>query len=141
MAIIPNIFKDAALTQPFDDAVDTLDGAALNGNDGDGYFYVGLTDTANKLQASSNPGVDPLTISITDASPGVDVEAADIKLASSQSGLGSAVGGNPLNIGAEILGGAAPNAYQVWFRWANSEGAGTYTDISLNINARVEVAI
>lgn len=143
MAEIPHIFIDAALLTKFDDAVHTLDAEAVQGADGDGWFWVGIADADNsparKLQAASDPGVDPLVVSIVDASPGGGVEAAHIKLALTQVDLGSAVAGDPVNLPATIQGGAV-NAVKVWFRWANSVGGSTYTEISLSLVERIEVA-
>ena len=136
MAIIANVFLDPGLTIPFDDATNTLGASALNGGSGDNVFYVGTENIGDVVQAASDPGVDPITVSIVDATPGADVDAVDIKLAISQANLNSAVGGDPLNLPATINGGSA-GASPVWYRWANDTGDQTYTDISLNIVARV----
>lgn len=140
MALIDHIYKDAALTEQFDDASDTLDAFAVNGSSGDGVFYVGDPDDTIKIQASSDPGVDPITVSITDSGTGTGVDELDIKLAVSSAGLDSATGGASLNLGATILGGVA-NAVAVHYRWSNSVGGSTYTEISLEVTARDESAI
>lgn len=140
MALITNIYLDPGLADQFDDSTDTLAAGALQGSTGDGVFYVGTPNAANKVEAESEPGIDPIVVSITDATPGADVEVADIKLAATQGGLGSAIAGDPLSLGATIPGGA-PSAAPVWYRWQNNETDGVYTDISLNIVARIESAI
>lgn len=140
MAAVPNVFKDAGLTEPFDDATDTLGAVAVNGSSDTGVFYVGNADSAVMLQASSDPGVDSIVVSIVDASPGGGVEAAHIKLAISSGGLSSATAGASLNIGETILGGVG-NAVSVHYQWDNSVGSGTYTEISLGIVALAEVAV
>lgn len=142
MAVIPHIYKDAGLTVTFDDASDTLGASAVNGASADGVFYVGIDDDTLAIQAASNPGVDPLTVSIADAAPGSNVETTHMKLAVSQAALDAAVGGDPLNLGASINGGAV-NAVPVWYRWTNSVGGGvaTYTEITLELVERVEVAL
>lgn len=144
MAIVQHVFTDAGLLTPFDPASLTIDAEAVNGADGDGFFFVGIADADNspamKIQAASDPGVDPITLSIVDASPGGGVEATHIKLSLTESGLSSAVAGDPLTLATTITGGSA-NAVKVWFRWANSVGGTTYTEISLSMVARIEVAV
>lgn len=137
MTAIDHVYKDAGLTQQFDDAVDTLGAFALNGNSGDGVFYVGVSSDTRQIQDATNPGIDQIAVAIADVSSGSGVEAAHIKLALTAGGLDSAVAGDPLNLGATIPGGAA-NAVAVHYRWTNSVGSGTYTEISLSLSDRVE---
>lgn len=139
MTTIAHVFLDAGLTTAFDDATHTLDAFALNGGSDDGVFYIG-SDAATGttvIEAASDPGIDQLVVSISDSAPGTGVEAAHIKLALTQLGLDSAVAGDPLNIGTGVTSGAA-NAVPVWYRWDNSVGASTYTEISLGLSAREE---
>lgn len=136
MALIDHVYNDIGLTDQFDDTTDTLDAWALDASTGDGVFYVGTPTAGNHVQATSDPGVDPIVVSIVDSSPGGGVEDTHIKLATSSGALGSAVGGDPLNIGATIVYGT-PVA--VHYRWANSTGAST--EISLSITARTESVI
>ena len=140
MALIDHIYLDAALTDPFDDASDTLGAQAVNGASGDGVFYLGDPDDTIKLQAASDPGVDPITVSVADSAPGSGVEDTHIKLALTSAGLDGATGGAALNAGSTINGGVA-NAVPIHYRWSNSTGAGVSTEISLSIVARVESAI
>ena len=137
MAVIANVFKDPGLTLPFDDATDTLGASAINGSSGDNVFYVGSPTVGIVVQAASTPGIDPIVVSITDATPGVEVDAVDIKLAISSANLDSAIGGASLNLPATINGGAG-GAVAVHYRWTNDTGVLTYTDISLDIVDRVE---
>jgi len=138
MTVIAHVFKDAALQQAFDDASDTIGGSAVNGASYDGVFYVGSTDDQVTIQAESDPGVDPLQVSINDQNVGSGIEASHVKLATSQAGLSGATGGAALSLGTSIPGGVA-NAVPVWYRWTNSTGAGSDTDIQFVITARVEV--
>jgi len=140
MSLIQNIYLDPGLLTQFDDATDTLNAGAIQGGDGDGVFYVGTPNAANQLQEALDPGINPIVVSIVDATPGADVEVADIKLAASQVDLASAVAGASLSLGVTIPGGQA-GAKAVWYRWANSEGSGVYTDITLEIVDRIESAI
>lgn len=140
MADVPHVYKDPGLMQPFDDAVDSLGASAKNGGEGDGVFYVGDPDDTIKIQADSNPGIDQIAVSITDSAPGSGVEQNHVRLAQTQDGLAGATPGASLNIGTTINGGVI-NAVPVWYRWANSSGGGTYTDLTLDLPARVESAI
>lgn len=139
MTEIAYVFNDAGLTDPFDDATDTLDAQAVNGASGYGVFYVGSADDTIKIQATSDPGIDPITISISDASPVSGVEDTHIKLSLSTDFSGSTAGAS-LSLGATINGGVA-NAVPVYYQWSNSVGAGIYTEMSLGIVARDEYAI
>lgn len=139
MALVDHVYLDAGLTSQFDTS-SPLTASAINGGSGDGVFWIGDPDDTIKIQADSDPGIDQIVVSITDADGGTGVAASAIKLALSSAGLASATGGASLNVGATILGGTA-NAVPVYFRWANAVGAGTYTDITLDITARREVAV
>ena len=139
MALIAHVYKDASLTQQFDDAVDTLGASAINGASDDGVFYVGTPTATNKIEAASNPGIDQIDVVITDANPGTGVEQAHIKLALTNGGLDGAVGGDPLALGAVINGGPG-SAVAVHYRWENSVGGAVYTEITLDLDARVESA-
>ena len=139
MTIIANVYKDAALTEAFDDATDFAFAQAVNGSSGDGSFWVGTPTATNKLEAASDPGVDPIEIAIADGSPGGGVEATHIKLALTEAGLDTATGGAALSLGAQILGGAG-NAVRVWYRWTNSTGGGESTEITFEKTAIDESA-
>lgn len=137
MAALDYIFTDAGLTTNFDPAIHTLGAFAENGGAGDGVFYIGHPTLT--LRAETDPGIDPITISIADSAPGSNVEATHIKLALSQVGLDSATGGASLNAGTVINPGAV-NAVPVWYRWDNSIGSGVYTEISLEVVALAAAA-
>ena len=139
MALVPNIYLDAALLNQFDDASDSLYAAAKQGSNGVGVFYVGTHIATDKVQAASDPGIDPITVDIFDANVGSGVEAAHYKLATSQAGLASATPGAQLSLGAEILGGPG-GAVPVWYQWDNSTGGGVDTDIGFDLPARIDVA-
>lgn len=137
MALIDHIYKDPALTDQFDDATDTLDASAIQPGTGAGVFYVGTPTAANKIEAASAPGIDPIQVSITDNAG--QVNAADIKLSLTPDFSGS-IGGAPLNLGATI-NGAPVNAVAVHYEWTNDTGSGTYTNVTLDVVERVESAI
>lgn len=107
----------------------------------DNVLYLGSIDTARKVQANSNPGVDLITLSVIDASIGVGHPATEIKLATTQVGLDSAVGGADLDLGVEVLGGSG-NAQPIWIRVEDSTGTiGTSTELSVRTEELREVDI
>lgn len=138
MALLDYVYKDENLTQQFDDATDFLDVEAVQGSNGFGQVWIGTASSGNKLQADSNPGVDQITVTIDDTSPGSGVEATHIKLALTQVGLGSAVAGDPLDIGLQIDYGT-PVA--VFYQWDNSTGQSESTEIRLILDALRETPI
>ena len=130
MAALPYVWIDAGLTTNFDPAIHSLETFAIPGTDGDGVFYIG--HPTEDVKVRSDPGVDPITATLLDASPASGVEVAHMKLALTQSGLDTAIAGDPLSLGATVTRGVA-NAASVYFRWANSVGTSEYTEISLQL--------
>jgi len=137
MTVIANVFTDMTLATPFDDAVHSLSLSAVNGDNAYGSFAVGTTTSGNEVGADSDIGVDPITVSIVDDDPGSGVEAAHIKLSLSNDFSG-AVAGAALDIGTLIPFGSP---VEVFYRWDNSTGGDTDTNLKLRITARKERAI
>ena len=103
----------------------------------DKVVYFGSPASSKKLQSSVTPGTTPLQVAISDAAGG-GVAVADVKLALSSIGLGSATGGASLNIGTTILSGSA-NAVPVFVRLTSALTAiGNYDDVSLSVSSWVE---
>jgi len=140
MTVIANVYKDAALTEAFDDAVDTFSAQAVDGSFGTGSFWVGTPTATNQIQATSDPGVDPIEVSFDDSAPGSGVEESHMRLALTEGGLAGATPGATLGLGTTILGGSG-NAVRVWFRWDNSTGGGESTEMRMQLTARNEAAI
>lgn len=143
MATTFKFYHDSALTQEItsaDPLTATQDSANLLA-DVDTVIYLGSTNAANKIQAVSNPGVDPIVVSIVDADAGTGAPATEFKLALSSGGLATATAGAALNLSNTIDGGAA-NAVPIYTR-RNSVLAtpGTYTDVSLETNSVIESPI
>lgn len=94
-------------------------------------FYLGNADAGYTFQAASDPGVDPITLSVVDAVPASGQPASAIKLATTQAGLAGAVGGADLELAATILSGSV-NAVQIWVQFDDATATvATDTDISL----------
>jgi hypothetical protein len=130
MATSFGFFADAGLTTPATSlaAVQAADGSA---DAVDSVVYFGSMASGKKAQATSDPGVDPVYVSIADSATGAGLAATAVKLAASSGGLGAAIAGNPLSLGAQVLSGSA-NAVAVHVRIKTPAVAvGNYTDLSL----------
>lgn len=130
MATSFGFYSDAGLTTPLASlaAVQAADGSAAAV---DSVVYFGSTASGKKVQATSDPGVDPVYIAIADSASGAGLAVTAIKLAASSGGLDAAVAGNPLSLGTQVLSGSA-NAVAVHVRIKTPAVAvGNYTDLSL----------
>lgn len=99
-------------------------------------IYLGDPSTGDPvyLKATSDPGVDQITISITDSAAGSGQEASNIKLATTEAGLATATAGAPLDLGVQIQSGVA-NAAVIWIQFRDSNGIqGTSTELGLETN-------
>ena len=139
MATTFQLYQDSGLTIPFTPGTDFI-GPVRNPPE-DFVLYLGSTETANKVEAASDPGVDQITASITDAAAGSGLETTDIKLADTAAGLPGATGGASLNLDTEIVGGVG-NAHPIHIRVAFAAG-GLVSDqnVAIEINALVESVI
>lgn len=128
-------FADSGLTVPmWDNTVTQLSG----GSPVETVIYFGSPEPDRQLQAASDPGVDPVQITIYDYNPEYEVEAEDLRLALSSGGLDSATPGAPLNLAATLQSGAA-NAIAVYVRTHTSvTNPGTYWDLALRVDNVVE---
>jgi hypothetical protein len=105
------------------------------------WFGSAETEDAYKVEADSDPGVDQITISITDSDPGNGHEDTAVKLALTEGGLATAVAGDPLDIGTAVNSGAS-NAVEVWVRVADTIGSlAVSTELGLTTNTLVESAV
>lgn len=107
----------------------------------DKVIYFGSTVSTNKAQATSNPGVDAIVVSLTDANTLSGSPTSEFKLALSAGGLAGAVAGASLSLSATVNGGVA-NAVPIHTRRSTAlTTVGAYTDISLQTNSLTETAI
>lgn len=143
---MPGTFKfysDSGLTTPITPLA--MRQIILNddGSSGNVDFRVwfGSTNSAMMVKASSNPGVDQISVSVADSSPSTGQPAALLVVATDSADLGTAT--QSVDIGTTIPGGAV-NAVPVWVRANISLGnntAGTYTDLYLTTNDLSEALI
>lgn len=75
--------------------------------------YLGSAESGRVFRSASDPGNEPITVLVEDATPGEFHVPDDVKLALSEEDLDTAVAGEPLVLGPELLSGAE-NAIEVW---------------------------
>lgn len=136
MAITFRFYTDPALTTPLDRPLYLFMSSAA-GASGDGVLYLGSTVPGRVLQATAEPGVAVVSVSIDGGAGGLPVNA--VRLASSAAGLDSAVPGASLDLGVEI---ASQIAVAIHFR-VTQDGftPGDFANLALQINALSEFAI
>jgi len=130
MATTFKLYKDAALTQVFVPGTDTI--GPITAPPQDTVIYLGSTDATKKLQAKTNPGTDPVQVTLADADAGNDLETTDVKLATTSGGLATATGGATLDLSHTILGGVANNQ-EIHLRVDFAAG-GIASDVDVTIN-------
>jgi hypothetical protein len=98
-------------------------------------LYLGSTVAVDTLEAESDPGVDPIVISVNDSDPSASTpDETDVKLALSTGGLPGATPGADLNLPATISGGVA-GAVAIYIRMTLPTAPdGTYTELSITTN-------
>lgn len=133
-------FHDPSLTQEIDvgDPLTATQDSAGGIGPVDKVIYLGSPASATQIQAASNPGVDPIVVSIVDADPGTGAPASEFRLALSSGGLASATPGDPLTLSHTLLSGTG-NAVPIYTRRTSALTVpGAYTDLSLQTNSVTE---
>lgn len=141
MTVSLQYFLDAALTAPIITPFNVQQ--ADDGSTGpvDFNFFLGSVALAKKFQAQSNPGIDQIVVTIDDANPASGQEPNAVKLATTAIGLDSAVAGDPLNIGVQVLSEVG-NAFSLWVRVEDiTLTVATSLDLSLKTNEVIEVDV
>lgn len=128
-------YADAGLTVPLAQGGVTQ---VANGPAVDRLIFFGSTAAAKKLQAASDPGVDPIELTVYDADPDAGLAAGALRLALTAAGLDTATPGAPLYLGTTLVSGA-PGAVAVFVRTdAAASAPGTYADLALLVPEVVE---
>jgi hypothetical protein len=139
MAITFGFFFDSALTQPVSSG-DPIPFSFEGAGSGDVQLWFGSLTSSVKVQATSNPGTDSITITPTDSDSGTGEPNTAIKLATSQGALTAATAGASLAIGTTI-NSSTGSAFPFWARITNAlTTVGVYTDLSLATNDLTETA-
>lgn len=133
MTITFKFFHDAALTQEITSGAPLTATQETSGALGpvDKTIYFGSNASGTQAQAASDPGVDPIVISVVDTASGSGSPASEIKLALSSGGLAAAVAGASLSLADTVLSGVA-NAVPIYVRRTSTVATpGSYTDVQL----------
>jgi hypothetical protein len=142
MAITFKFYHDAALTQEVTalNPIAATQDTANSLGPVDVQLWFGSVTASVKVQATSDPGVDQISITPTDSAGGSGEPATALKLATSQAGLTGATAGAALSAGVTINSGTS-NAFAFWVRIDDATAAvGAYTDLSLDTNDLTESA-
>lgn len=106
----------------------------------DEVVYFGSTETGRKLEANSQPGVDQITISVTDTAPGSGHETTEVKLALTAAGLDTAVAGGSLDVGT-VINSEPANSVEIHVRVEDATGTvGVSTELGITSNEVIETA-
>lgn len=119
-------YHDAALTTQVT-AGNPLSFVQVAAGTKDAVCYLGEPEAGYVLEDETNPGVDPVQVSIADAAVGSLVEIADIVLALDAGDLGINTPGDPLPVGVQVVSGPA-GAVEIHMRVDNSALAAGQTD-------------
>lgn len=132
-------FQDSGLSQPA--ARLNATAAADGSGSSDHVVYLGGTEATREHVAASDPGTDPIEISIADSEGGLSLLPSALRLALTQGGLATATPGDPLDVGTSIAGGSA-NAVAVWVRVDAPEiDAAIYDNLNLTTNDLISRAV
>lgn len=128
-------FLDSGLSQPA--ARINATAAADGSGSSDHVIWLGGTDATREHVAASDPGVDPIEVSVFDAAGGDLLLPSSLMLATTQGGLDTATPGASLSLGATIGGGSA-NAVAIWVRVDAPEiDPAIYDNLALMTNAMI----
>jgi len=141
MASTFQFYMDSALTDPYNAGTDYVGPFVGTSFPQDAVIYYGSTDATRKVQADSDPGVDNIVVSLTDAATSSGVETTDFKLATSSGGLASATAGASLDLGVTEITGGVANAVAIHVRCSYSGGIIDDTDCAIEIVDLVESVI
>ncbi len=104
-------------------------------------LWLGSVEDGRVFHAADDPLGAPIMVEVVETAPGGAVSPSDIRLALTAGALASAAPGAPLNVGAEIQGGAE-HAVPLWLRWTPSgAGVGAHAGLALQTTEVVETAV
>lgn len=127
-------FTDSGLTTPFSSPLQVSHNSDFSDNPQDFQLFLGSVTAGVKIEADSNPGIDNMTLSVTDTTPASGHEVAEIKLATTQGGLAGATPGAALTIGTVVLSESA-GAFEFWIRVTNAVSTvGVSTELGFTTN-------
>ena len=138
MAATFKIYTDSGLTTELGSTLQLSHNSDLSDNPQDTQLFLGSVGSSLKIEANSNPGVDNITLSIADTTPGSGHETTEIKLATTSGGLAAAVAGDPLTVGTVVNSGSG-SAFEFWVRVTNAVTTPSQsTELSISTNTLKE---
>lgn len=143
MAVSLKFYSDAALTQEVNagNPIYALQDTANSLTPVQTQLWLGSTATGTVFNATSNPGVDDIVISVTDSNGATGQTTAAVKLATTQAGLAAAVAGASLIVGTSRNSGVS-NAFSFWIQLDDVAAVvGSYTDLGITTNALNEAPV
>lgn len=106
------------------------------GGSSEAVVYFGAPASGKTLQAASDPGTDPITITPADSAGESGLAASSVRLALSYAGLAAATPGAGVAVGSTLASGAA---VAVFVRVTlGATAVGSYADLSLVTNPVIE---
>lgn len=138
MTVSLAFYADAGLTTPLA-RLDVLQADDDSLPAVDRIVYIGSTVPGKVFMAASDPGSAQIVISIVDA--GAGVAPGVVSLALAPEGLGGAIPGDPLDIGATILSGAE-NSLAIHIRVdLPAMAAGRYENLAFETSPVIEADV
>lgn len=132
-------FSDASLKTPIEARLQFIQESSVP-TQADKVIYFGSPEVGHVVKATSNPGTDPILVSVADALPAGGNPSTDVRLALSAAGLDTATGGADLDLGVELASGVS-GAVAIHMRVIDSTGVvGKKVDLSLITNDLTEWA-
>jgi len=138
------LYTDAACTNEFSGTLQLIHRTDLSDNPQDNVFYYANIDEdpadngVYQKQAASNPGTDPLLLSVVDATVGAGHEASEVTLATTAAGLDTATAGAALDLGTTLTSGLS-GAQPVHIRVENAVTTiSNSTELSVDIVATID---
>lgn len=134
MAFTFKFYHDSALTSEVTSGNPMLATHVVGATDStDDLIYLGSATADKQLQTVTNPGSDPIVVSVEDSNAGTGAPATEVKLALSSGGLATATAGASLSLSATLTSGVG-NAVPIYVRRTSTlSAAGNYTDVSLAV--------
>lgn len=134
------VFSDAGLTMPVS-AIDFTQAENGVSPAESRVVYIGSQAADKKYLDPESPGVAQIALAITDGGAASSPVADNVRIALTSGGLGTATPGASLDLGVEILGGAA-HAIPVHVRVDTGVlASGLYSNLQLSTSTTMEVSI
>lgn len=127
-----DFYQDDSLAIPLEDFAGWIEADDGSTSPQDKRIKLGSPAAGRIAKTQTNPGVNHILVSLSDANAGTGEPVSAFRLAMSQAGLASATPGAPLDLGVTQIQSGVANAVAFWIRVDDQTGvAGDYADVSL----------